>query len=98
MTDVAGQGEIAREIDLLQNYPNPFNPTTTLRFDLDRAAEARIEVFNLAGQLVDVVFDGFAHAGRNRVVFDAADLPAGMYVWVLKTEDRKDSSKMLLKR
>ena len=98
VTDVAGQGEIAREIDLLQNYPNPFNPTTTLRFDLDRAAEARIEVFNLAGQLVDVVFDGFAHAGRNRVVFDAADLPAGMYVWVLKTEDRKDSSKMLLKR
>ena len=65
---------------LLGNYPNPFNPTTTISFNLPEAQPVRLAVFNVLGQLVQVLADGPMEAGRHEVRFLAGELPSGLYL------------------
>jgi hypothetical protein len=45
-----------------------------------------IKVYNLVGQEVATLVDGFHDAGEYRVVFNATGLPSGNYFVVLKTQ------------
>ena len=65
---------------LLGNYPNPFNPTTTISFNLPEAQPVRLAVYNVLGQLVQVLADGPMEAGRHEVRFLADNLPSGLYL------------------
>ncbi len=58
---------------LYPNYPNPFNPSTTIRFDLPVAGVARIAVYNILGQEIARLHDGFATAGTHSVIWDGRD-------------------------
>jgi hypothetical protein len=68
--------------ELEQNFPNPFNANTTIEFALPRSGHARLEIYNLYGQLVDVIADGPSTdmgelaLGRNLL---AAFMPWGGY-------------------
>jgi hypothetical protein len=53
--------------------PNPFNPSTTIGFMLPSAGRASITVYNLAGQRVSVLGDGYRSAGNHRVIWDGRD-------------------------
>ncbi len=87
---------IVTEYALHQNYPNPFNPTTTLSFDLMESGFASLKVYNLLGQEVVTVISGIMERGRHVAVFDAADLPSGIYIYRLEAGDFVDQKKMML--
>ncbi|MDP2361535.1 MAG: choice-of-anchor V domain-containing protein [bacterium] len=55
---------LVRGFALLDAYPNPFNPGTTLRYRLDVPGEARLEVYDLAGRLVDRLAQGWHGVGE----------------------------------
>lgn len=59
--------------------PNPFNPTTTVRFALPQAGWVRVDAFNVAGQHVSTLVNGWKEAGEHRAVFDANSLASGVY-------------------
>src|SRR5690606_15291007 len=61
-------------------FPNPFATRTTLRLTLDAPQSMRAEVFDLLGRRVAVLHDGPLAAGAHALTFDAAQLPAGLYV------------------
>ncbi len=86
VTEVATE-RIPLTFDLRQNYPNPFNPSTTIRFELPRSAKISLKIFNLLGQEVATLVDGFKEAGRYTVKFDAAGLNSGLYFYRLATND-----------
>ena len=90
------QAELPQQIGLQGNYPNPFNPTTTVRFNLDRAQDVTLTVYNALGQEVRVLLTGQTAAGEHSVKFDASGLPSGVYVTLLRTEAGTYSSKMVL--
>lgn len=76
--------------------PNPFNPSTTLRYSLDATGPARLAVVDLLGREVAVLHEGLAGAGEHSAVFDAADLPGGLYLAVLEAGAKRAVEKLLL--
>jgi hypothetical protein len=84
------------EFELAQNYPNPFNPTTNIQFSLPEASSVNLVVYNLLGQEVATLANGFMEAGIHKVNFDAANLNTGLYVYKLEANDFVATKKMML--
>jgi hypothetical protein len=83
--------------------PNPFPGATTLRFTLAHAGRARLEVLDVSGQRVALLFDGTASAGEHAVRWDGRDAnglprPAGMYFGQLSADGQRIGTKLLLVR
>jgi hypothetical protein len=75
----------AGRLSLHPNVPNPFNPTTRLDFELPRAGEAELAVFDVQGRRVATLRRGALAAGRHRAIWDGrtasgARAPSGVYV------------------
>jgi len=92
--DVAEEAPAAFSVD--QNAPNPFNPTTTISFSLIEAATVSVEVYNVAGQKVDTIANGFMDAGSHSVVWDASGFSAGVYFYTVKSGNLIETKKMTL--
>ncbi len=61
-------------------YPNPFNPSTRIVYELPTASEVRLDVFNLLGQRVSVLFSGKQAPGQHTLNFSpGTELPGGIY-------------------
>jgi uncharacterized repeat protein (TIGR01451 family) len=76
----SGAEGIPSAYEMSQNYPNPFNPQTTIPFGVPQTGRVVVEVYNLLGQRVAVLFEGEVTAGRHEVVWQALDQPTGLYI------------------
>jgi len=86
---------------LSQNYPNPFNPTTSIEFALPEAANVSLEIYNLLGQKVRTLVNGYVSAGYVTTRWDGLDqhgqeVGSGTYIYRLKTTDRTFTKKLVL--
>ena len=81
---------------LKQNYPNPFNPSTTIEFSLPKRADVQLIVYNVLGRRVAELANGNYDAGNYSIVFDAKNLPSGVYFYQLKTGNYEVVKKMQL--
>jgi immune inhibitor A len=84
------------ELALAEPFPNPFNGQVSLRFDLPRAAIARVQVVDLTGRVVSVLSDQMRAAGRHSVSWNAGGLPSGLYIVRMEAEGRAFNRKMML--
>jgi hypothetical protein len=71
------------KIALLQNYPNPFNPSTTIKYELPKATEVRLSVYDILGREVSVLVNEKKEAGVHEVKFDGSNLSSGVYFYRL---------------
>jgi photosystem II stability/assembly factor-like uncharacterized protein len=83
---------------LYQNFPNPFNPTTRIRFGLPTASAVNLVVYNIPGEEVRTLVNGNLAAGLHIVVFDAAELPSGLYFYRMRAGDFVETRKLLIVR
>ena len=82
---------------LSQNYPNPFNPSTKISFSVKNTAHASLTVYNILGQSVATLFNGIAAKNKSySVIFDAKNLPSGIYLYTLRTPNGSEVKKMCL--
>ena len=79
-----------------QNHPNPFNPSTIINYQLPKASEVDLSVFNLLGQKVAELFNGNKQAGFHTINWDATGYSSGMYFIKMQTKDFYDVKKCLL--
>lgn len=91
-----GDPQMPLAFGLEQPAPNPFNPRTLLNFTLPTAGSATLEVYNLRGQVVCSLVDGWLQAGRHETVFDGSALPSGVYLARLASGDEWATTRLTL--
>ena len=93
VSGVPGAGATALVARLLPNAPNPFNPSTQLRFALDRAGDAALNVYDVQGRLVRAFPAAAYEAGVHAVTWDGRDFagrPAASGVYQVLLSARVD--------
>jgi hypothetical protein len=95
---VTANSALPIQFALHQNYPNPFNPVTHIRFDLPEAGQVSLKIYNVTGQLVAELVDGFRKSGQHEVAFDATGLASGIYIYRIQAGEKIEQKKMLLVR
>ncbi len=83
-------------IELKQNYPNPFNPETIITFSLQKPEVVSLKIYDLLGKEVKTLIDGIVKSGEHKIKFSAADIPAGVYYYTLKTSNGTGETKKMV--
>jgi len=85
---------------LLQNYPNPFNPSTMIQYNLEKASQVSLRVFNILGLEVAVLVNSRQEAGSYKVLFGtnlySLNFSSGVYFYRLETGSFVSTRKMIL--
>lgn len=90
------------EYKLGQNYPNPFNAETVIPLELPQRSQVKIELFNVCGQRLGILYEGIENAGWRKIRFGAGDLSSGVYFYRITAEGLEhggkftDAGKMLV--
>ncbi len=85
-----------REFVLSQNYPNPFNAQTTITYTQTRSGPVVLNIYNLLGERVATVFEGAQDAGEHSAIWDAGEMPSGIYFCRMTAGDDARVMKMIL--
>ncbi|MEJ2635416.1 MAG: DUF3160 domain-containing protein [Calditrichia bacterium] len=88
-------------IALFQNYPNPFNPQTTIRYSTPASGNVRLTIYNLPGQEIITLRDGFQPAGEHQVKWNGMNsagqkVASGIYFYELRAGKQRLLKKMML--
>ncbi|MBI2418831.1 MAG: T9SS type A sorting domain-containing protein, partial [Ignavibacteriales bacterium] len=87
------------QFGLLQNYPNPFNPSSRIIYSLAQAGNVSLKVYDVLGNEVATLTDGWQQAGMHEVVFNGAQhkqLASGVYFYRLQAGANSVVKKMIL--
>ena len=77
-------------------YPNPFNPSTSFDINVGQSGNVSVMVYNVNGQVVDMVHEGPMDAGVYSMTWNASDLSSGMYIIKANNADVTVSQKVML--
>ena len=84
------------EYRLHQNYPNPFNPVTKISYEIPEAAQVNLSVYDITGNKVATLIQGYQNAGSYHVEFLADKLSTGVYFYRIQAGNWVNTKKMLL--
>ena len=100
-------GDVRPEDTILaQNFPNPFNPETWIPYQLNKATEVSIEIYNVSGHLVRTLDLGWQPTGSYMTPSSAAywdgrnavgeRVASGIYFYTLQTADFTATRRMVI--
>ncbi len=86
-----------------KNYPNPFCQHTTINFQLEKAENVNIEIFNPLGQIIRTLNIGNPHKGINKITWDGLDhtgqiVNTGIYFYRINLDNKKVVKKLMIVR
>ncbi len=82
--------------NLSSAYPNPFNPTTQISYQIPKASNVTLIVYNMLGKEVVELVNESKSAGVYNVSFNASNLPSGLYLYKIQAGEFTEVRKMLL--
>jgi|GEM_PF-5683958 len=96
VTSVTKSNKLPEKFLLFHNYPNPFNPSTEINYSIAKSGFVTLKVYNILGQEVAELFDGYQKAGLYNIDFDASKLASGVYIYRLRSSGLTQTKKMIL--
>jgi photosystem II stability/assembly factor-like uncharacterized protein len=95
--------EQTASVSSLTVQPNPVSSSAKISFKINEQQHGRVELFDLSGKLVSVLYDGILNKGDNEFTWDAAEnknnaLPNGMYICRILSDKTIASQKIQLLR
>ena len=94
----SGSFAIPKKITLSPIYPNPFNSTTTIRYGVPIPSHVTLQVYNIAGQQISTLFEGYRQRGIYTTTLTATNLQSGLYFVRLNANDEVFTQKVMLIR
>jgi len=80
----------------IKGYPNPFIENAAIQYFIAQDEELSITLHDLYGREVKRLVDcARIEAGFHKIMFDAADLEAGIYLLTLRTQRYSESTKLI---
>jgi len=88
--------EIPINYELYSPYPNPFNPITNIDFSLPRKSLVNLSVYDINGQLIEVLINANKNSGQYTAQWNAMNIASGVYFIKLEVENFSSSQKIIL--
>ncbi len=94
------ESNIPQSFSLQQNYPNPFNPLTTIIYALPEESNVQVKIFNMRGELVNVLINQKQNAGTYKITWDGTSdngqvLSSGLYFVKIEAGKYSNIKKMI---
>ena len=83
---------------LFQNYPNPFNNSTIIRFNVRKASNICLMLYDITGRVLATLRNSFFLPGEYGFPLDATEYASGIYFITLRTGDMQTTKKLILLR
>ncbi|MBK6766788.1 MAG: T9SS type A sorting domain-containing protein [bacterium] len=87
---------IPQEFAIKSSFPNPFNSSTIIRYQIARASNVELKVYDVTGKEVKTLVDFHQNPGTYQVQFDASEFASGTYFAQLTAGEFKQTHKMVL--
>lgn len=81
---------------LHQNIPNPAVGTTSVNFEIVKANEVSLSVYDVTGKLIKSINEGNLSAGMHSITLETSDIDAGVYFYTLTVGDQTLTKKMTI--
>ena len=94
-------GDRAGGVSLANPWPNPFHVSSAIRFDLPKATDATLQVFDVSGRLVRTLAQGRFEAGRHLRIWDGRTTSGGRArsgVYFYRFETRGEEGRRVLEK
>jgi len=91
-----GATTIPTKFALYQNIPNPFNAQTNIEYDVPKKAHVYLGVYDVLGRKVSNLVDGEKLPGAYHQIFNADNLPTGIYFYRMNAGEFTETKKMAL--
>ncbi len=87
----------AQTFTLFQNYPNPFNPTTIISFQLPKASDVTVKVYDITGrEVATLLANKKLTGGTHTLSYNASNLSSGIYLYKISAGKFSQVRKMTL--
>ena len=91
--------DLATAFELTPAWPNPFTSTARFNLSVRDAQRVRVELYNTAGQLVRVVFDGdLGGNSTSEIVVQGDGLSDGLYFYRVRGSEFSATGRVLMVR
>lgn len=92
---------IIKTFTLMQNYPNPFNPSTTIEYQIPKAGDVEVNIYDISGQLVKTLEKSFQNAGSYKLIWNSksesgSNVASGIYLYQVRYNQSVLTKKLIL--
>jgi DNA repair exonuclease SbcCD nuclease subunit len=86
-----------KESILHQNYPNPFNRETSIIYNISKASNVQLKIFDVFDKEIITLVNHYQEAGNYSVTFDANQfgIPDGLYFYKLLSGNKIKTNSMI---
>jgi hypothetical protein len=102
--DLSASNGIIKQVTSLPSFtilPNPVSSSTKISFQLNEQQKGKVELFDLSGKLVSVLYNGILNKGNNEIVWNVTEnnsLQNGIYICRILSDKIIASKKIQLVR
>lgn len=90
------KNNLPKEFKIYNAYPNPFNPSTIIEYDIPKASEVRLDVFDILGRNIATLVNDKKAAGSYKVEFNASSLASGIYFYKIQAGSFVETKKLIV--
>ena len=89
---------VTNSYELQQNVPNPFSTTTTIGFFLAEKSNVQIGIYNVVGELLEVIVSQEFESGEHSIEFNADRFASGAYHYKIISDNFTSTKSMLIQK